>query len=910
MKKYGSLLLLQLFALLLCAQQSPAPAAKKTKSAATAKADSAKAGPLKEWKDVLKDTREIKGLITMHLKRDNTLYFELDPKDLDKDLGMSLHYSKGPSEMVPTGIPAVWDTRLIRFRRYGDQVALVHYNERYTAAEGSTMKTTLETGIGHSILAMFKVESEHKETKHILVDVTPFFTSDYVNDAQNLKFFFDNKPLQYEKEKSFVERARAFELNNEIDATVSFRSAEYPSNPIDVMADSRFLSIGVRYSLFALPKEPMKPRLADDRVGHFLTALRDYAKDKEDVPYLRYVNRWRLEKKDPTEALSEPVKPIVFYLHNSIPVEYRRYVREGIEAWNKAFLKAGFLNAIIAKEQPDDSTWSAEDMRYSTIRWIPDPGGWAIGPSEVDPRTGEILNADILIASGITNWYHQEYQSFSGPNSMLAKMERAETAQQRLPPSQAQRLCMAQVGLEQQLKFQGIVLEALGLIGPGSLTPEKYIGDALRDLVMHEVGHTLGLRHNFKGSSAIPYEKLQDTVFTRQHGLTLSVMDYAPVNVSPDPQKQGHYWNAEVGEYDVWAIAYAYEPVPAKTSAVVLAANAGKEEVTEQSLLKKIASQGNAPLHAYGTDEDNWLGPYAVDPNTNAWELGSDLAQFARDRQQILQTVTPLLEYRLIRSGDDYNRLRNAFTTLSFVKFQAVVPLVKTIGGLHYSRNHKGDPEERMPFTPVPAAKQREAMDMIVKTMFAEDAFSAPPDLLNKLAPNRYSHWGVGWGSTPVDYPLLENANQLQTYMLDNLLHPVKLQRMLNNELRVGAGEATYLPAEMLQSLTGSIWSELKAPQLKVTAMRRNLQNSYVNTLVRLFTEMPGYMVWDNGRMTEARVPAQVRSLARLELAELAALMQKALKAGTPDRDLKAHLEYNLGRVDKILNAGYQLPLK
>lgn len=909
MKKYGLLLLMQLFAFVLYAQQPKSSATKKTGKVVTVKIDSSK-GPLKEWKEVLKDTREIKGLITMHLKRDNTLYFELDPNDLDKDLGMSLHYSKGPSELVPTGIPAVWDTRLIRFRRYGDQVALVHYNERYTAAEGSSMKLTLENGIGHSILAMLKVESENKDNKHLLVDVTSFFTSDYVNDAQNLKFFFDNKPLQYEKEKSFVEKARAFEQNNEIDATVSFRSAEFSSWPLDVMADSRFLSIGIRYSIFALPKEPMKPRMADDRVGHFLTALRDYSKDKEAVPYLRYINRWRLEKKEPKEALSEPVKPIVFYLHNSIPSEYRRYVKEGIEAWNKAFQKAGFLNAIIARDQPDDSTWSAEDIRYSTIRWIPDPGGWAIGPSEVDPRTGEILNADILIASSITNWYHHEYQNFSGPNSMLAKLEKAETMQQRMHPAQAQRQCIAQVGLEQQLKFQGIVLEALGLIGPGQLAPEKYIGDALRDLVMHEVGHTLGLRHNFKGSSAIPYEKLHDTLFTRQHGMSLSVMDYAPVNVSPDPKKQGHYWNAEVGEYDVWAIEYAYAPAPDKTSDIMLAANRDNTMATEQSQLKKIAAQANEPLHAYGTDEDNWLGPYAVDPNTNAWELGSDLHQFAKDRQQIMQNIMPLLEHRLIRSGDDYNRLRSAFTTLTYMKYQSVVPLLKTIGGLYYSRNHKGDPDERLPFTPVPATKQREALEMISKSIFAEDAFESSPNLLNKLAPNRYSHWGVGWGGTPVDYPLLENVAMLQSYMLENLLHPVKLQRMLNNEFRVGAGEAAYLPAEMLQALTGSIWTELKRPQVKVNSIRRNLQNSYINQLVRLYTESPGYMTYSDGRMMEAKVPVQVRSLARLELSELAALMQGQLKSAKVDRDLKAHLDYNLNRIEKVLNAGYNLPLK
>jgi hypothetical protein len=787
----------------------------------------------------------------------------------------------------------------MRFRRYGDQVAFINYNEKYTAAEGSSMRSTLEGGIGHSIIGMFKVESENKENKHFLIDVTSFFASDYVNNSQDLKWLFDNKPVSFEKEKSFVEKALGFERNNEIDATISYRSSDPPVFPLDVVADSRFISVGIRYSLFALPDQPMKPRQSDDRVGHFMTALRDYSKDKDAIPFNRYINRWRLEKKNRAEPVSEPVQPIVYYIHNSIPVEYRKYVKEGIEGWNKAFLKAGFKNAVIAKEQPNDSSWSAEDIRYSSIRWIPDPGGWAIGPSEVDPRTGEILNADILIASSITNWYHQEFQDFSGPQAGTGRLQNMEKIQQSLPPWQAQYYCMAQAGLEQQLNFQGIVLEALQGVEPGQLAPEKYIGDALRDLVMHEVGHTLGLRHNFKGSSGIPYEKLNDTAFTRKHGLTLSVMDYAPVNVSPDPQKQGHYWNMEVGEYDVWAIEYAYTPF----------VSTSKEE-SEQGMLRKIAVQVNEPLHTYGTDEDNWLGVFAVDPLTNAWELSSDPQMFCTDREQIVQKIMPVMEKRLIGAGDNYNRLRSAFSNLTFEKFRSLVPLTKMIGGIYFTRNHKGDPGELPTFAPVPSQKQREVADMITKKLFAEDAFYFTPELLNKLAPNRYSHWGVGWGNTPVDYPLLENINSLQSSMLFNLLHPVRLQRMMNNELRMAAGETGYKVSELLQTLTKSIWSELRNSPVAISSIRKNLQNSYTNLLVRLYTETPAYSIFSNSMLVESRVPVQVLSLVRLELVELLPQIKKALKYADNDRELRAHLEAISSRIEKVLDAGYVLPLK
>jgi uncharacterized protein DUF4953/uncharacterized protein DUF5117 len=891
MKKYFSLLLVHFLFISLVAQTE-----KDSPKKNEAKKDTTKKGPFKEWKEVLKDTREINGFIRMHLKRDNTLYFELDSTRLDKDFGMSLHYCHGPSEIAPTGIPAIWGTRLIRFRRYGDQIAFINYNEKYTAAEGSTMKSTLDGGIGHSILAMFKIESENKVNRHFLIDVTPFFTSDYVNNAQDLKYIFDNKPLAYEKEKSFVEKAMGFERNNEIDATISYRSNDPSIFPIDVVSDPRFISVGIRYSLFALPDHAMKPRLADDRVGHFMTALRDYSKDKSAFPYNQYIDRWRLEKKNPTEAVSEPVKPIVYYLDNSIPVEYRKYVKEGIEAWNKAFLKAGFKNAIIAKEQPSDSSWNAEDIRYSSIRWIPDPGGWAIGPHEVDPRTGEILNADILIASSITNWFHQQFQEFSGPQAILHEME---NIQQTLKPWQEQYYCMAQVGLQHQLSFQGIVLETLGGVNPGELAPEKYIGDAIRDLVMHEVGHTLGLRHNFKASSGIPYDKLNDTSFTREHGLTLSVMDYAPVNVAPDPNKQGHYWNVEVGEYDVWAIEYAYTPFISHSP-----------DENEQSMLRTIASQVNEPLHTYGTDEDNWLGVFAVDPLANAWELGSDPQKFSSDRNLVIQKILPQLEKRLIGEGDNYYRLRNAFTTLIFINYGSLVPMTKMIGGLYFTRNHKGDPDEQPTFVPVSAQKQREAVETISRKLFAEDAFKFSPELLNKLAPNRYSHWGTGWGNTPVDYPLLQNINFLQTNMLENILHPVRLERMLNNELRVNKGEGSYGVSELLQALTGSICNELKNSDVTISIIRKNLQMSYIDQLIRLYTETPAYMVYSNGRMIEDRVPSQVRSLVRLELVDLLPQIQKASKSAVKDRELRAHLEALSSRIEKVLAAGYILPLK
>jgi hypothetical protein len=915
MRKFCLLLLLQVITLGLWAQKDA-----DTKSKDKEKPDTTKKEPFKEWKEVLKDTRAIEGYFKTHLKRDNTLYMELSPEQLDKDFGMVLHYSQGVSELVPTGMPAIWDTRLMRFRRIGDQVALVNYNEKYTAKKGTPLYKALDAG--HSIVAMFKIESENKKDSHLLVDVTPFFASDYINNAQWLKYVYDNKPVSYEKEKSFVQRVLGFEKNTEIDAVISYKASDPPSWPLDVLADTRYISLGMRYSLFALPGKPMQPRIADDRVGYFLTAQYDYSRDKEATPYVRYVNRWRLEKKNPSQALSEPVQPIVFYIHHTVPLEYRKYVKEGIEGWNKAFEKAGFKNAIVAKEAPADTAWSAEDMRYSTIRWITDPWGWAIGPSQVDPRTGEILNADILVSSSIVSYWHREYQNISGPQSMIQHMEKMEELRRAMQPAQAAHLCMAQSGMQQQLNFQHIIQTVLGGVEPGKPAPEEYIGDALRWVVMHEVGHTLGLRHNFKGSSGIPYDKLNDTAFTRQHGLTLSVMDYPAVNVATDAQRQGHYWNKEVGSYDVWAIEYAYTPVGKKPIAGVQPPDKDVQwtggapgamedvmEIEDHTALKKIAARSTEPLHTYGTDEDNWLGPWAVDPLTNAYELGSDPLQYARDRNMLVGRVLPLLEKRLITEGDDYSRLRSAFSSLLFEQFRAVLPLTKMPGGLYFNRAHKGDPNSQATFTPVPAVTQREAVATITNQFFAKGAFRFEPELLNKLAPNRYSHWGMGWGSTPVDFPVLEEVNFLQTIILNQLLHPARLQRMLNNDVRIPAGERNYQASELMQTLSRAIWSELEERE-SVNAFRRNLQRSYTTQLVRLVTETPSFMTYANGRMMELRVPEHARSLARLELTDLTSQINKVLRSHTIDRDTRAHLEETKARIAKALEATYTLPLK
>lgn len=890
--------------------QQPGPAGARAPDAAPAQPqEKAEKDPFKPWDDVLEDTRAIDGYFRFHLKRDNTLLLELKPEQLGMDFGMAMHQGRGVADFgLNAGLAIDGEMRLMRFRRVGDQVQLLHLNPRFTAADGSPMRTAVEENVAHSIAATFKIESEHKETKALLLNVTSFFVSDYADLGQWFKLVYANRPVSLDRERSRVARVQGFPRNVEIDAELTFQATDPPLLPPEGVADFRSVPVGVRYSLVALPETPMRPRLADDRVGHFVTAVWDYSRDREPTPFIRYVNRWRLEKRDPAAELSEPVKPIVYYIDRSVPREYRRYVKEGIEAWNKAFEKAGFRNAIIAVEAPEnDSTWSAEDIRYSTVRWTSDRGAWAIGPSQTDPRTGEILNADVLIAAGIVSFWAEEYQQLSGPD-MLRRMRALYRGELPAARNALHRLCLAGFGVAQQLRLQHTLLAASGAIAPGDPIPEEYLGDAIRDLTMHEVGHTLGLRHNFKGSSGIPYDRLQDTAFTAEHGVTLSVMDYGTVNIAPEGRRQGHYWNKTVGTYDVWAIQYAYTPVYEQPADAPFAFSGTLAATPEAELvgLEKIARQAADPLHAYGTDEDNWLGPFAVDPLTNAWDLGSDPVRFARDRTALVKRLQPRLEARLIAPGQGYQRLRDALSTLIIERYRALFPVTKEVGGLYVSRAHKGDPDARPPFTPVPAARQREAVRAIVEGALAEDAFRFEPELLAKLAPNRWAHWGVSWFELPMDFPVLEMVGLVQTFLMEELLDPVRVNRLVANELRARPGEA-FTAAELFRTVTDAVWSELGetgTTARPVNAFRRNLQRAHLSHLGGMLVAGGATLLITPGGARSVGTPEDARSLARLELTRLSARMAQVLAVpGGLDAMTRAHLEESKARIDRVLEA-------
>jgi hypothetical protein len=400
---------------------------------------------------------------------------------------------------------------------------------------------------------------------------------------------------------------------------------------------------------------------------------------------------------------------------------------------------------------------------------------------------------------------------------------------------------------------------------------------------MHEVGHTLGLRHNFKASTMLKNEQLHDTAITRKQGLVGSVMDYSPINIAPKGVKQGDYFTTTIGPYDYWAIEYAYKPL-----------TGGTEGELEE--LQKIASKSAAPGHDYGTDEDMYATP---DPLINAYDLGADPMKFAQDRIILAEELLKDLAERVVDKGEGYQRARQAFSTLMGQYGNAAHLVARFVGGEYVHRDHRGDPNGRDPFIPVKAAKQREALKFLEEHILTDTPFHFSPQLLRRLAADRWMHWGNNSAMGSVEYPIHDRLLNIQRVALNDLLSAAVLRRIQDNALKAEKEEQPLTVAEVFRSLTDGIWSDLPngAPKegkkaLLSSVLRRNLQREYLKRLAGLVlgprADAGGFAVVGGGS-----VPPDARALARMHLRDVTKRIETALadKGMALDDSTRAHLE-------------------
>lgn len=846
--------------------------AAQTTTPTTQEAPAKKKKEFEDFSKVTEDSKSYEGFFKLYQKKEN-LYCEIQPSQLDKPFLCMISVARGLGQGFLLSGMTLEEWMLV-WQRVGDKVHLVRKNVRFRAEKGTPIAEAVDLGHNDSVLFSLKIESIHPQRKSVLVNISPVFISDLPPLARRIA-----SDARFDKARSTWGAVKAFPKNVELKVNAVYSS----QTNMSTIPDSRGIQLTLHYSLAGLPENNYRPRLADDRLGHFMTAVKDYSSKTSDAPFIRYVNRWHLEKADKEAKLSPPKEPIIFYIEKTVPHRYRPYVRQGILEWNKAFEKIGFADAIEARIQQNHEDWDPEDARYNTIRWMVG-AGFAIGPSRVNPLTGQILDADILIGESWIRYWQREYMTFFD-----------EVAHERDHPMDhsSHFQCQIASGLARQMGFMASVLQARGLADEDGELPEEFIGEALKTLTMHEVGHTLGFRHNFKASTIF---SLDDLNKKKGEALIGSVMEYDAVNIAPEGQEQGDYYTKTIGPWDYWVVEYAYKPI-----------DASKPE-SELKALGEIASRVASSELTYGTDEDAYGYRFRdLDPLVNRWDLGDDPLAFAKQRREIVVGLWDKIADKVTKGGMGYQRVRRAFGSLLYEHGFTMYLASRYIGGQYHHRDHRGDENGRLPFVPVPAVKQREALQFIKEYALSDKAFSFSPELLNSLAITRWSDWGGdSWNSTRFDYPVHDVILRNQTLILERMLYPSVLSRVQDAELKFPKGEDAFTLPELFSGITDAVWVELGrdagAKQWSnsdafISSFRRGLQREHLKQLIKLVLEA------DDG------TPEDARSLARLHLGQIRSKIQRVLQNArdTLDDYSFAHLEESQVRVEKALDASFRV---
>ena len=770
----------------------------------------------------------------------------------------------------------LFEANVVTLERKGDQIFLIQHPHRFTADQDAAARKAVELTFSPSVLESAKIEG-WREDSAAVIDVANWFVSDLSGISQRVRFAVATPgpglppPVTFDRQRSYLESVKAFPKNVNVRARVTFR----PQNPAGLASvpDGRYISVAIFYTLAELPATPMKVRLGDDRVGSILTAHKDFSQE-DSTPYVRLVNRWRLEPGERVGDKVRPVTPITYYIDPNVPESYRAPMKAGVEAWNAAFEAAGWIGAIRALDLPADA--DPEDIRYATLRWnVSDqPGYGAIGPSTVDPRTAEILDADILFEGSMFTGFRATWRDAIGTLSAAESFQQALGVGAYEFPDNGSEIAGFATAFAAQGSLLHAALVARGEIKASDAVPADYINGAIKWVTMHEVGHTLGLQHNFRSSASTPFAKLHDKAWADQNGLYSSVMEYPTPNIAPKGKPNGYYYTPGAGSYDKWAISYAY--------------------VDDAATAAKLARQVADPRHLYGSNPESG-GPGALDPTINVFDLSDDPLAWAKERTALVRGLYGTLPNQVLTDNRAYYELSNAYQNLAGMYAQAMAPVVKYLGGQYINRDHAGDPNGRPPFENIPVAKQREALAFILDGVFAEDALALPPAVLQKLGTNRWFHWGstTTWNGR-VDFPYHEQVLAFQSAMLDELFQPFRLARIRDGETKFGESQVVTIP-ELMGGVTKAVWAESWGPTLRnTTAIRRDLQRAYLDDLTQIVVR------------PATRTPADARSVARMQLKELDRKIARVSATTALDAYPRAHLEESRARIQKALTASLE----
>ena len=785
--------------------------------------------------DKVKDFESSEGFIQIYQDpKTSSLYFKIKESQLNKEIIYFAHVKDGVVT-ARKNRGSYLDNGVLKFEKHFDTLRLVRVNTSFYFDEESALSRSSGANISDSVIKVFPINSMNKEEDEFLIDVSSLFVSESLTPIKPIPYPEGPPPDfvwgQMSMEKSRILSFHNYPKNTDVEIEYVFENPPSYGYEAEDAVDPGNISNSLRYSLIEMPDNDFEPRLADQRVGYFTERITNLT-SVDLTPYNDLINKWDLQKKNPEEALSEPIKPITFWLENSTPKELIPYIKEGVLAWNAAFEKAGFKNAVAVKVQPDDADWDAGDIRYNVLRWTssPNPPFGGYGPSFTNPRTGEIIGADIML-----EWVYLTNRI--NINSIF--------------PVNEENFCY----LGNQMQEGNILANIVSMDSNGNKDP-KIVKQSIIRLTLHEVGHTLGLNHNFKASYLHDPVSVHDPLITQKSGVTASVMEYPAVNLAPLGVEQGDYYDVVTGAYDDWAIEFGYTP------------NLSEEERNQ------ILFRSDEPELIFGNDADDMRSPgRGIDPRAMTNDLTNDPITYAVQRIELVNQTFKELPIKL--EAKSWEEFENAYQTLFRESSRSLQTISRYVGGVYVNRSTPDQNSDLKPFEPVSEEDQKRAMEVLNEHAFSPRSFPINEEVLKLIQKERR---GFDFRGEHEDPQVHRKILGIQSSVLAHLLSGWTLDRMTDSNLYGN----TYSVNQMLSDLTNSIFME--DANSKVSTVRQNLQTLYLRRLIKLLDDEASY------QMTTAATYSELRNI------------EKIAKKRSQDFETQAHRDFLLWLIESALD--------